>query len=239
MVKLAENSSRDVQIAFANQVSSMCEESGINPFEVIELANKHPRVNILNPGCGVGGHCIAVDPWFLVESYPKSSTLLKMARKINDYRAEEIVDKVLNIAKSFHRSNKRKPVVLALGLTFKADIDDLRNSPALKVSKLLKKSKSLLLKVCEPNVDPKALEDMGFKEHVSFKEGVNAADIILVLVKHKQFKNLKNSNQVVIDTCGLMYKSLHQRVRSFLGAQLTRDESLLDGERMTDLLLMP
>ncbi len=211
MIKLVENSSRDVQIAFANQVDAMCKTAGINTFEVIECANKHPRVNILNPGCGVGGHCIAVDPWFLVESFPHDSELLKTARNINDSKPLAVVADVLHKTQELQFSGFTKPKVLVLGLTFKADIDDMRESPALKIAcELQKNTNKLDLAVCEPNIESADLQKMGFENLKTFVDGVKWADIIVALVRHKDFYFLRDLNlkdKIVLDTCGLLYKS--------------------------------
>ena len=210
MVKLVENSSRDVAIAFANQVASMCNKAGLNPHEVIEFANNHPRVNILNPGCGVGGHCIAVDPWFLIETFPQNSELLKTARHINDMRPDHIIKNVIKKVAAIKLEKKAKPNVLVLGLTFKPDVDDLRNSPALQIAMALnKKSKTLNLAVCEPNILSDKLKKIGFENIMGLLQGVSWADIIIILVNHKAFiplKDLDVKDKVVLDTCGLLYK---------------------------------
>lgn len=208
MVKLIENSSRDVQIALANQIAGMCESVGINPFNVINLANKHPRVKILNPSCGVGGHCIAVDPWFLVESFPENSLLLKTAREINDSKPENIIKKVKKKAKLLITKPAK---VLALGLTFKQDIDDLRESPALKIALKLNQDNLIDLAVLEPNISQEKLKNLGLNNIFNiknFQDHINWADIILILVNHKQFfdiKNLNLLNKEIIDSSGLLY----------------------------------
>ena len=193
MIKLIENSFRDVQIAFANQVSSMCEVAKIDPFETIKLANKHPRVNILQPGCGVGGHCIAVDPWFLIEGFPKDSELLKITRKINDEKPKKVISQTLKQAKDFYKKYKKKPKVLALGLTFKPDVDDLRESPALQIALELNKQKDFLeLFVCDPFVTNAFVKKERFSalglNKVDLKNIENFDfDILLALVKHTCF----------------------------------------------------
>jgi UDP-N-acetyl-D-mannosaminuronic acid dehydrogenase len=197
MVKLTENSSRDVQIAFANELSMICEGEGINTWEVIDLANRHPRVNILKPGPGVGGHCIAVDPWFIVDRSPEHSNLIRTAREVNDSKPEWVIERVKKCADKF-----KSPVIACLGLAFKADVDDLRESPAFDIVKRLKEENVGKLLVCEPNL----------KEHKEFElcamdDAVKQADIILLLVDHKQFKGLKAAElgeKVVIDTRGLI-----------------------------------
>lgn len=211
MVKLVENSSRDMQIAFANQVAQMCSEVGINPYKVIDIANKHPRVDILNPGCGVGGHCLAVDPWFLVQSFPESSELIKTARIINDKKPSLVVKNVFSHIKPLQNIGIQKPKILALGITFKPDIDDMRQSPALEVVKELGKNlRNLDLAVCEPNISEDRLKRMLFFDVKNLLDGIKWADLILILVKHKDFYKIKNldlQNKVVIDTCGLLYES--------------------------------
>ncbi|KKP24429.1 MAG: NDP-N-acetyl-D-galactosaminuronic acid dehydrogenase [candidate division TM6 bacterium GW2011_GWF2_28_16] len=210
MTKLIENSYRDVNIAFANQVAAMANSAGINPYKLIDLANMHPRVNILTPGCGVGGHCIAVDPWFLVSSFPKDSLLLKTARDINDKKPEIIIKNILKLSKTFYKKNKVIPKILSLGLTFKPDIDDLRESPALKISKKLNlQKKKLKLSVFEPNINKIILDNLDFKNFNNLREAINWADIILILVSHDIFFELKNINlkdKIIIDESGLIYR---------------------------------
>jgi UDP-N-acetyl-D-mannosaminuronic acid dehydrogenase len=208
MVKLVENSSRDVAIAFANQVASMAYAIGLNPNEVIELANKHPRVNILRPGCGVGGHCIAVDPWFLVETFPQQTGLLKMAREVNDAKPYEVLAQIKKEVIAFNRTHTQPCRVLALGLTYKADVDDLRESPALFIAEQLSSWQDISLTVCEPNVTVDVLEKVGFEERlVQFAPGIEQADIIVTLVAHSAFKTLRMyaKNKKVIDISGLLH----------------------------------
>ncbi len=211
MVKLVENSSRDVSIAFANQVASMAQKAGINPSEVINIANKHPRVNILNPGCGVGGHCIAVDPWFLIETFPEETELLKIARKVNNKKPEQVIKKVLDCAEKIKNNKNEKAKVFVLGLAFKPNVDDLRESPALNIAAKLKSKKSVLdLAVCEPNIVSDKLKSIGFNNVMGLLEGVRWADLILVLVKHNEFLVLKDlvlDDHLIIDICGLLNKS--------------------------------
>ena len=134
MCKLTENASRDVQIAFANELSLICDKADIDVWELISLANKHPRVNILQPGCGVGGHCIAVDPYFIISNFPLESKMIGAAREINNYKAIWCVEKIQNIIMKFEIEKKRKPIIALCGLSFKPDIDDLRESPALHIA---------------------------------------------------------------------------------------------------------
>lgn len=208
MVKLVENSSRDVQIAFAHQLAGMCEKANIDVMEVIELANKHPRVNILTPTCGVGGHCIAVDPWFLIENYPTETELLKTARRINDKRPLEILNKIHNLINEFKLKNNKKPNVLAMGLTYKADVDDLRESPALVIANELNKNKNQFnFFVCEPNVNSEELKKLNLEYH-SLEEGLEKADILIFLVKHSAFKSISFNylkDKLILDSCGILY----------------------------------
>ncbi|MGI9293678.1 MAG: UDP-N-acetyl-D-mannosamine dehydrogenase [Pseudomonadales bacterium] len=197
LVKLTENSFRDVNIAFANEVSMIAESEGINTWEVIELANRHPRVNILQPGPGVGGHCIAVDPWFIVTRSPEHSRLIRTAREVNDYKPEWVLQQVYQ-----HARKLKNPVIGCLGLAFKADVDDLRESPALNIVSRLRQADVGEVLVCEPN----AKEIDGYSL-VSLETIVEAADIILVLVDHKPFRKLtaKHLNhKIVIDTRGII-----------------------------------
>jgi UDP-N-acetyl-D-mannosaminuronic acid dehydrogenase len=210
MVKLVENSSRDVQIAFANQLGQMCEQVGVNPYRVIEFANKHPRVNLLKPGCGVGGHCVAVDPWFLIKGFNDCSDLLKVSRKINDEKPHRVIDKVLENVSVLQRNGLEKPKVLALGLTFKPDVDDVRESPALFIcNELNKQSENFEFYVIEPYILDKQIRKQGFKSFENIVQGVEWADIVVILVNHMQFAVVKHVNlqeKVIIDTCGLLYE---------------------------------
>lgn len=209
MVKLVENSSRDVAIAFANQVASMAYAVGLDPFEVIELANKHPRVKLLNPSCGVGGHCIAVDPWFLIETFPEHSLLLKMAREVNDAKPHQVVACVRSWAAEWNKVHHKKPTVLALGLTYKADVNDLRESPALEIVHELKDNTTMNLLVCDPHVEQATLVSRIGDRTIALQQGVEQADIILCLVHHSSFKKLDRSlvqEKKILDFCGLFYQ---------------------------------
>ncbi|MFC1854342.1 nucleotide sugar dehydrogenase [Candidatus Dependentiae bacterium] len=210
MVKLVENSCRDVQIAFANQVAQMCGEAKINTHRVIELANHHPRINILRPGPGVGGHCIAVDPQFLVNAFPEKTELIKSARRLNDDVPIRLCNQAETLCKSFFSKFERLPKVLVLGVTYKPDVDDLRESPSLKIAKNLSEKKSLChVKVCEPNLETSVLEMHGLKVVVDFFMGIKCSDIVLILVPHKEFKILRKSaldGKKVIDPTGFLYR---------------------------------
>lgn len=203
MAKLTENSFRDVNIAFANELSVICDKLKINVWELIKLANRHPRVNILNPGPGVGGHCIAVDPWFIVASCPDEAKIIKQARLTNDAKPFYVIEKVAKAADEFKR-----PVIACLGLAFKADIDDLRESPALNiVEELAAKNMGEILAV-EPNITelPANLADKNVSL-VSLESALEQANVVVVLVDHKQFKaadKTEFASKVVIDTRGIL-----------------------------------
>lgn len=208
MCKLTENASRDVQIAFANELSLICAKAGINVWDLIELANKHPRVKILQPGCGVGGHCIAVDPYFITADYPDESKVIAQARETNNFKAEWCAGQVLSQILKFEKENGRKPMVALMGLAFKPNIDDLRESPALEIAiKVSESVESDKLLIVEPNI----------KTHLRFsladyKTAYEKADIVVFLVNHRQFADLNYRNDVkVIDFCGvfkLSYNSI-------------------------------
>ena len=186
MTKLVENASRDVQIAFANELSMICDEANIDVWELIKLANKHPRVNILQPGTGVGGHCIAVDPWFIVSEFSEKAKMIRTAREINNYKTEWVIEKIKNYALEFVVKKGRKPVIACYGLAFKPDIDDLRESPSLYVVQSLITQGYKVLPV-EPNLDAKRVS--GF--HLcSMEEALAKSDISFKLVNHSVFKNL-------------------------------------------------
>lgn len=203
MCKLTENSSRDVQIAFANELSLICDKAGINVWDLISLANKHPRVNILQPGCGVGGHCIAVDPYFITAAYPEESKIIATARQINNYKAEWCAEKVMNAMLRFELDHGRKPVVAMMGVAFKPDIDDLRESPAKYIiTKVMQSCNNAHILVVEPNV----------AEHHVFKltdyhEAYEKADIVVFLTAHTPFKQLPwTDDKIILDFCGIFKK---------------------------------
>ena len=197
MVKLTENSFRDVNIAFANELSMIADSEGVNTWEVIKLANRHPRVNILQPGPGVGGHCIAVDPWFIVSRSPERSRLIRTAREVNDSKPEWVLDKVQACADKY-----KNPVIGCLGLAFKADVDDLRESPALDIVRTIKERNIGEILVCEPN-----LTSHDEFELSSLDDVIAKADIILLLVDHRPFGKLTATGlkeKVLIDTRGIV-----------------------------------
>lgn len=198
MCKLVENSSRDVQIAFANELSMICDKANINVWELIRLANKHPRVNILQPGTGVGGHCIAVDPWFIVSEFPEEAKMIRSAREINNYKTEWAIEKVKNAALQFKIDNGRDAVIACMGLAFKPNIDDLRESPALHVAEQIKANGFQVLFV-EPN-----LESHPKFKLTSLTEAKEKSDIMVFLVAHKDFKGLNGKIEMqVLDFCGV------------------------------------
>ena len=203
MCKLTENSCRDSQIAFANELSIICDKAGINVWELIALANKHPRVNILQPGCGVGGHCIAVDPYFISSRFPHEARMIAMAREVNNYKADWCAEKVQNAILRFELDKKRKPVVAMMGLAFKPNIDDLRESPAKYiVNKVMQSRNNASILVVEPNI----------KEHKVFKltdyqKAYEEADIVVFLTAHDPFKHLEwTDEKVILDFCGIFKK---------------------------------
>lgn len=203
MCKLVENSSRDVQIAFANELSLICDKADINVWELIDLANKHPRVNILQPGCGVGGHCIAVDPYFIVADYPLESKIIGTAREINNYKSFWCAEKVQTTKLQFELQYGYKPSIAIMGLAFKPNIDDLRESPAKYIAqKVLQNANNEEYYIVEPNIS----EHKVFKL-TDYKEAVERADIIVFLVAHREFNDLSfPQEKVVLDFCGISNK---------------------------------
>lgn len=198
MCKLVENSSRDVQIAFANELSLICDKADINVWELINLANKHPRVNILQPGCGVGGHCIAVDPYFIVADYPAESQIIGKAREINNYKSFWCAEKVKTAKLEFELKNGRKPNIALMGLAFKPNIDDLRESPAKYIAqKVLQNANNEEYYIVEPNIDTHKVFKL-----TDYNEAAQKADIIVFLVAHEEFKTLNiGKNKIVLDFC--------------------------------------
>ncbi len=202
MAKLTENSFRDVNIAFANELSIICDRLKINVWELIKLANRHPRVNILRPGPGVGGHCIAVDPWFIVNSAPEQARLIRTAREVNDSKPEFVINKIRKVAEAF-----KQPKIALLGLAFKADIDDLRESPAVGIAQQVIKEILGDILIVEPHINelPKNLQ-ANHVELVSLTESLNEANIIVTLTDHTVFKQVKHSvlqEKIIIDARGL------------------------------------
>lgn len=203
LCKLTENAYRDVNIAFANEMSLVCDPLKVNVWELIELANRHPRVNILKPGPGVGGHCIAIDPWFIVHSAPELARLIRTAREVNDSKPEHVVRRILQLADRF-----KSPTIACFGLAFKANIDDLRESPALDIVVELAERQAGRLLVVEPNIStlPPALEKIDSVELVSLDEALGHADIIVGLVDHNEFLKIPResmSESMLLDTRGM------------------------------------
>jgi UDP-N-acetyl-D-mannosaminuronic acid dehydrogenase len=207
LVKLTENAYRDVNIAFANELSTICEQLELNVWNVIDLANRHPRVDILKPGPGVGGHCISVDPWFIVESAPERAQLIRTARQVNNAKPDFVVKKVVAHADRF-----KQPVIACLGLTYKPDVDDLRESPALHIVAELARMRVGSLLVVEPQLEELPNQLRNF-ENLQFSEPVRAvrqADIIVILVSHTKFRRIPPDeflNRIVIDTTGLIHRA--------------------------------
>lgn len=199
MCKLTENASRDVQIAFANELSIICRKAGINVWELIELANKHPRVNILQPGCGVGGHCIAVDPWFIISDYPEQAQIIKRSRETNDYKSDWCANQVLEVCEQFEAEKGREPVVACMGLAFKPDIDDLRESPAMYITSRIISESNADVSVVEPNIEKHRTFNL-----INYKDAYEKADIVVWLVAHTPFFSVeKDESKVELDFCGI------------------------------------
>lgn len=200
MCKLTENASRDSQIAFANELSLICDKADINVWDLIKLANKHPRVNILQPGCGVGGHCIAVDPYFLTADFPMESRMIAQARETNNYKTFWCAEKVKSARLEFEIKNGREPSIAIMGLAFKPNIDDLRESPAIHIAeRILQDSGNADLYIVEPNVP----EHKVFKL-TDYKIAAEKADIVVFLVAHEEFKTLEITEiKIILDFCGV------------------------------------
>ena len=202
MCKLTENSSRDVQIAFANELSLICDKAGINVWELIALANKHPRVNILQPGAGVGGHCIAVDPWFLVSDYPRESKLITTGREINNYKSFWCAEKIKTVMLEFELKHGRKPLTAFMGLAFKPNIDDLRESPAKYIAQKVMQSEQNNFIIVEPNIHDHSVFKLS-----NYQEAYDRADIIAFLVAHDEFKTLiYREDKLILDFAGVFKK---------------------------------
>lgn len=207
MCKLTENSFRDVNIAFGNEISMICDQIGINVWELIKLANHHPRVNVLQPGPGVGGHCIALDPWFIINQVPEHTQLLRSARKINDSKLQWVLDKIEAAITQHLVINKAPPTIACLGLTFKANVEDIRESPALEIVCQLADKYPNQIKIVEPNLEELPVQLIDYKVFkVTYEDAVNNSDIIAILVDHKEFKNkpyIENKKKTVLDFKGI------------------------------------
>ncbi|TVP09762.1 UDP-N-acetyl-D-mannosamine dehydrogenase [Shewanella sp. MSW] len=207
MAKLTENSCRDVQIAFANELSVICDKLDIDVWELIALANRHPRINILQPGPGVGGHCIAVDPWFIVSKTPDEAQLIHTARKVNDAKPEWVINKVKLAIADFLQANPSKTAkdvtIACYGLAFKPDIDDLRESPSMLITKNIAQMHVGKTLTVEPNIDtaPKSLINIDL---VKLEYAVTHGDIHVMLVDHAQFKSIVINSQYIVDTKGIV-----------------------------------
>ncbi|AZB07645.1 UDP-N-acetyl-D-mannosamine dehydrogenase [Chryseobacterium sp. G0162] len=200
MCKLIENSSRDVQIAFANELSLICDKAGIDVWELIDLANKHPRVNILQPGCGVGGHCIAVDPYFIVADFPMESRMISQARATNNYKSFWCAEKIKSARLEFELKHGYTPSMAIMGLAFKPNIDDLRESPAIHIlERIIQDSGDADLYIVEPNVEQHKVFKLS-----DYTLAAKKADIIVMLVAHDEFRDLTfKDHQVILDFCGI------------------------------------
>jgi len=196
MAKLTENSFRDTNIAFANELSILCDKFDIDVWELIKLANRHPRVNILQPGAGVGGHCIAVDPWFIVHAGGDDAKIIRTAREVNTYKTEWVIEKIKNEALKFENKHRRKAKVACMGLAFKPDIDDLRESPALFITRSLIADGLDILAV-EPNI-----QSCSEFKVIDYQKAIKEADIVTFLVGHKEFKDLEI--ETTLDFCGVL-----------------------------------
>jgi UDP-N-acetyl-D-mannosaminuronic acid dehydrogenase len=202
-VKLIENSYRDVNIAFANETSAVCDQIGIDVWRVIELANRHPRVSILSPGAGVGGHCIAVDPWFVISAAPETTKLMRAARLVNNAKPIHLSRQIRDHAERF-----KTPVVACFGLSYKPDVEDLRESPALEIIHQLAADADLRVLVCDPFVTslPDDLASMPNVSLATFDTAREHADIVAFLVRHTEFTKLPLelfSDKIVVDAVGL------------------------------------
>jgi UDP-N-acetyl-D-mannosaminuronic acid dehydrogenase len=201
MCKLTENSFRDVNIAFANELSMICAKEKIDVWNLIKLANRHPRVNVLQPGTGVGGHCIAVDPWFIIARDPVNTRIIRSAREVNNDKTVWVIDHIEKAIADFIEKNSRPPLVACLGLAFKPDIDDLRESPALQIARNLKELGHRIVTV-EPNIQ--TFNELGL---VNLDYALTVADLFIVLVKHKQFLDPQIKNilrkKATLDFCGV------------------------------------
>lgn len=207
LCKLTENTFRDVNIAFANELSIICDQQGVDVWELIKLANRHPRVKVLQPGCGVGGHCIAIDPWFIVNQSPDSTPLIQAARAVNDSKTQWVLKKIHETVSAHQAEHQTNLQIACLGITFKANVDDLRESPAFQIVCTLAEKYPDQVVVVEPNLKklPTALKNTSI-QYTSFDQACSKADLIVLLVDHKEFKKPSNNSQkkqTVLDFKGL------------------------------------
>tara|TARA_Y100001968_G_scaffold307221_2_gene324825 strand:- start:9679 stop:10893 length:1215 start_codon:yes stop_codon:yes gene_type:complete len=201
MVKLSENAFRDINIAYANELSMICDISSINVNELITLANKHPRVNILNPGCGVGGHCIAVDPWFIASAQPENTDIIQAARLVNEKKTSWVISQIKEKVYNLQNKTQKQINIGCFGLTFKPNIDDIRESPAIKiVTNLIEDGYKVY--TCEPNISNHPKISLYTSEEV-----INCSDILVFLVAHSKFENLETKDRDIVNLCGLKLKN--------------------------------
>ncbi|BEP57256.1 UDP-N-acetyl-D-mannosamine dehydrogenase [Variovorax sp. V118] len=210
MCKLTENSFRDVNIAFANELSIICDSQGIDVWDLIKLANRHPRVNILQPGPGVGGHCIAVDPWFIVSAAPEQARLIRTAREVNDEKPKWVIEKVKLAVANYLEANSKKSArdvtIACFGLSFKPDIDDLRESPALAIACEIARTHAGLVWGVEPNIMALKAPASDLLILKTLEDAIEGADVILLLVDHQEFKNISPQamfHKGIVDTRGI------------------------------------
>ena len=203
--KLSENSFRDLNIAFANELSVICDDMNLNVWELINLCNLHPRVNILNPGPGVGGHCIALDPWFLISSFPKTTNLIKSARVVNETKVNWVIKKIFSDIKSLKKTKKLNDIILTFyGITYKPDVDDIRESPSIKIIKKIREKFNGIIQIVDPfvKVELVKIKNVSF---VEYKRGIKCSDLNIFLVKHSDFLKQKKPTGKIIDTTGIWY----------------------------------
>jgi UDP-N-acetyl-D-mannosaminuronic acid dehydrogenase len=222
LIKLAENSAIDVSVALAHQIATLAEELHIDPYELIEIANKHPRVKIATPTCGVGGHCVAVDPWFLIQTYPHKTRLLQSARLVNDERPHQVIHAIKKaVAQWKEKNSQRTCTVHLLGITYKANVDDLRESPALTVAQTMAREQNITCLVSDPYIAQEKLNTLFGSQGTNLHEGLMSANIVVVLVAHDQFKLLNLIDKQVLDFSGLQ---LHRRIQPALPEALVHEK---------------
>jgi len=228
LVKLVENSARDVQIAFANEVALIADSCGVDPYEVIELANKHPRISLLQPRCGVGGHCIAIDPWFIVEGFNEQARLIRAARTINDARPLHVFEKIKNVCEAWAIQHNKPCKIFLLGAAYKPDVDDLRESPAVQIARYCAQNKHMDVRVCDPYITVEKAQQFMLPQLIDFDSGYVWADVIICLVGHSAFMQRKplllQNEKRCLDFCGLLFDTrehgyqVHEN--NFLPAQM-------------------
>jgi UDP-N-acetyl-D-mannosaminuronic acid dehydrogenase len=215
MVKLVETSFHDTQNAFAQQVAGMAEQAGLNPYEVIELANKHPRISIDQPSCGVGGHSLPFDSCFLIQSFPQNSQLLQAVKAVHEKRIEQVLKIIIDAVVTIKEHKKKPCTVLLLGLTYKPDVYDLKESPALLIAQKLFENQSINLLVCDPHISKSKLKDSLKDKMISLFGGIDQADLIVSLIAHTQFKTIDKRllyQKKVLDFCGIFFESKQESI---------------------------